>query len=189
MQPLDALLSKPEQRLMRAVIGRPERDYGTVELLEQMGTSRGAGSVVLKRWVDAGLLLERKLGNQRRLSANPQFVLFPELRKIVLKTIALTEPLAKALLPLADRLNQAFVFGSVAAGTDSSDSDVDLAVVGQVTLFDVSPLIDAVQAEVGRPIHLNVYSDAEWSSDDPILAKIKGGPRLDLMEALRGQAG
>ena len=188
MRPLDALLSKPEQRLMSMVLLRPDQDFGTLELLRRMGNSRGAGSTVLKRWVDSGLLRERKVGNQRRLSANPHFVLYPELQRIVLKTVGLTEPLAKALGPIAGRLTEAFVFGSVASGTDTSESDIDVAVVGDVDLFDISPLLDPVQGQLGRSVHVNVYSPLEWDADDPVLAAIKKGPRVDLMEAIRAEA-
>jgi len=189
MQPLDFLLSAPEQRLMGAVLQHPDRDFGTVELLDTMGSSRGAGSAVLKRWVESGFLLERRVGNQRRLIVNRQFVLYPELRNIVLKTIGLTEPLARALAPLGPRLTEAFVFGSVAAGTDTSESDIDLALVGDIDLFTVSPLLDAVQNELGRPVHANVYGNAEWRlAKDPVVAAIRKGPRLDLMESIRGQA-
>jgi uncharacterized protein len=173
---------------MGMVFSRPDQDFGTVELLKHMGNSRGAGSTVLKRWVDSGLLRERKVGNQRRLCANPQFLLYPQLRQIVLKTIGMTEPLARALAPVASRLTEAFVFGSVASGTDTSESDIDLAVVGEVDLFDISPLLDAAQAELGRTVHANVYSQQEWAAADPVLAVIKRGPRLDLMEAVRAQA-
>lgn len=189
MRPLDALLSQPEQRLMAAVLAHPEKDFGTVELLERMGTSRGAGSATLNRWVSAGLLRERRVGNHRRLAANPDFVLYPELRRIVLKTIGLAEPLARALAPIAHRLSTAFIFGSVAAGIDTSESDIDLAVVGDVDLFTISPLIDAAEREIERQVHVNVYSDKEWSSaEDPVLNAIKAGPRVDLMEALSEQA-
>ncbi|NIM42430.1 MAG: nucleotidyltransferase domain-containing protein [Hydrogenophaga sp.] len=188
MHPLDALLSPAEQRLMSTVLVRPDRDFGTLELLKRMGNSRSAGSTAIKRWVDAGLLRERKVGNQRRLSANPQFLLYPELRRMVLKTRGLTEPLAKALAPVADRLTQAFVFGSVASGNDTSESDIDLALVGDVDLFAVSPLLDDVQAELGRAIHVNLYSAKEWALDDPVLAVIKHGPRLELMEAIHAEA-
>lgn len=187
MRPLDALLSKPEQRLMSVVLVRPDQDFGTLELLKQMGSGRGSGSAVLKRWVEAGLLRERKVGNQRRLSANQQFVLYRELRQMVLKTVGLTDPLAKALAPLSDRLTDAFVFGSVAAGTDTSESDIDLVVVGDVDLFDVSPLLDAVQGDLGRSVHVNIYSPQEWASNDPVLAAIKNGPRVDLLEAIRAE--
>jgi len=188
MRPLDALLSKPEQRLMSVVLVRPDQDFGTLELLEHMGSGRGSGSAILKRWVDAGLLRERRVGNQRRLSANPQFVLYRELRQMVLKTVGLTDPLAKALAPVSDRLTDAFVFGSVASGTDTSESDIDVAVVGDVDLFDVSPLLDAAQGDLGRSVHASVYSSEEWASDDPVLAAIKKGPRVDLMEAIRAEA-
>ncbi len=188
MRPLDALLSKPEQRLMSLVLVRPEQDFGTLELLKHMGSGRGSGSAVLKRWLGSGLLRERKVGNQRRLSANPQFLLYRDLRRMILKTVGLADPLAKALAPLSDRLTDAFVFGSVASGTDTTESDIDLAVVGDVDLFDVSPLLDAVQSDLGRSVHVNVYSPQEWASDDPVLAAIKKGPRVDLMEAIRAEA-
>jgi predicted nucleotidyltransferase len=182
------LLSPSEQRLLNTVLRRPDGDFGTVELLDRMGSSRGAGSAVLNRWVACGLLRERKLGNQRRLSVNPQFLLYPEIRRMVLKTVGMTEPLARALAPLAHRLTEAFVFGSVAAGQDSSTSDIDLALVGDVNLFDVSPLADAAQAELERTVHVSIYSPAEWSrDDDPVLKAVREGPRLDLMEALHAQ--
>jgi len=190
MQPLDVLLSPAEQRLMKAVLLHPERDFGTVELLDRMGSSRSAGSAVLKRWVEGGLLRERRVGNQRRLAANPAFLLYPELRRMVVKTVGVAQPLARALRPLTRRLESAFVFGSVAAGTDSSESDIDLAVVGDITLFDISPLLDAAQAELGRPVHVNLYTAAEWArDDDPVLAAVRQGPRIDLMEALHAEAG
>ena len=187
MQPLDALFSKPEQRLLAQVLAHPERDFGTLELLRQMGNSRGAGSKVLDRWAAAGLLLERRVGNQRRFAANKDFLLYPELRRMVLKTVALTEPLAQALAPLAGKLTEAFVFGSVAAGRDHAGSDIDLALVGEVDLFDVSPLLDPLQADLGRPVHASVYSQQDWASDNPVLRSIRQSPRIDLMEALHGQ--
>jgi len=190
MPPLDALLSPPEQRLLTTLLGRPGQDFGTVELLDRMGNSRSAGSALLNRWVACGLLRERKLGNQRRLAMNAEFLLYPEIRRMVQKTVGMAEPLARALAPLAERLKEAFVFGSVAAGQDSSTSDIDLALVGDVNLFDVSPLVDAAQAELGRAVHVSLYSPEEWSHDgDAILLAIRNGPRLDLMEELRGQAG
>jgi predicted nucleotidyltransferase len=107
---------------------------------------------------------------------------------MVMKTVGLTEPLAKAMAPLFHRLADAFVFGSVATGSDNSESNIDVAVVGDVNMFDVSPLVDAAQAELGRPVHVNVYSEHEWALDDPIIVAIKRGPRVDLMAAIRAEA-
>ena len=189
MPPLDALFSASEQRLLGAVLSAPDREYGTLELLQHMGSSRSAGSALLLRWVEAGLLRERRVGNQRRLSANPEFLLYPELRRMALKTIGVAEPLTRALAPLAGQFSEAFVFGSVAAGVDTSASDIDLALVGDVDLFQVSPLLDAAQQELGRQVHASLYSATEWqATKDPVLTAIRNGPRVDLMEALRDSA-
>lgn len=189
MQPLDVLMSPAEQRLAGAVLLDPDREFGTVELLDRMGNSRSAGSALLQRWVNGGLLRERRVGNQRRLSANPAFLLYPELRRMALKTVGLAQPLARALAPVAPRIERAYVVGSVAAGTDSSTSDVDLVLVGDLNLFDVSPALDAAQAELGRPIHVSLYAPVEWASEtDPVIRALREGPRLDLMEALRAEA-
>jgi predicted nucleotidyltransferase len=186
MQVLDAFFSPSEQRLLATVLTHPDKDFGTLELLSQMGSSRSAGSALLKRWVESGLLQERRIGNQRRLAANPKFLLYPELRKIALKTVGLSQPLARALRPVVDKLQDAFVCGSVAAGKDTGDSDIDLVVVGNVDLFTVSPLLDPVEHELGRPIHVNVYSVDEWLlNNDAIIQQIKTGPRINLMGDLR----
>lgn len=189
MRPLDTFLSPTEQRLMGAVLAHPDRDYGTLELLGLIGNSRGAGSAVIKRWVASGLIRERHVGNQRRLSANPDFLLYPELRRMVFKTIGLVQPLVDALAPISTRIHEAFVFGSIASGTDTSHSDIDLAVIGDVDPFLVSPLLDAAQLELGRSIHASIYSEKEWTvTKDPVVKAIKNGPRLDLTGALRDKA-
>ena len=190
MRPLDALLSEPAQRLLAKVLPDPSQDFGTLELLSAMGTSRGAGSTLLKRWVHAGLLNERRVGNQRRISANPRFILYTELRSIALKTVALAQPLAIALVSVADRVKEAFIFGSFAAGKDTSESDIDLAVVGDLDLFSLSPLLDSAEIQIGRHIHVNIYSESEWSStNDAVIRSIKGGPRIDLTEVMHAQTG
>lgn len=105
-----------------------------------------------------------------------------------MKTVGLAHPLVTALTPFAEKLKEAFVFGSVAKGTDSSTSDIDLALVGSVDLFEVSPILDQLEKELGRPVHANIYSEEEWlSTADPVLNAIKSGPRIDLTGELHGK--
>jgi predicted nucleotidyltransferase len=180
ISPLDAFLTKPEQRLLGAVLLRPERDFGTLELLAISGSSRSAGSSIIKRLVEAGALIEKRVGNQRRLSANAGFLLYPELRRMVLKTLGLAEPLARVLQPIAGRIEQAFIFGSVASGKDTSESDIDLAVIGDVDLFTVSPLLDEVEKEIGRRVRVSLYSPKEWAEGRVAYESIKNGPRIQV---------
>lgn len=68
------------------------------------------------------------MGSQKFYQANRASPIFAEILGIVRKTFGLVEPLREALMPAADALRVAFVYGSVAAGTDTDQSDIDLMV-------------------------------------------------------------
>ena len=67
--------------------------------------------------------------DQKHFQANTASPLFAELRGIVLKTVALAEPLRTALKPLSSSIRAAFVYGSVAKATDWATSDIDLMII------------------------------------------------------------
>ena len=90
----------------------------------------------------------------------------------------------RALEPFGDDIQQAFVFGSVAKGSDHGRSDIDLAVIGRVTLREVTNVLLDLEQELGRPIHLNLYDPEEWEeliSSDRVMAQIAEGPKLELI--------
>lgn len=62
------------------------------------------------------------------------------------------------------RVRVAFVYGSVARGEETSSSDVDLMVIGQVSLKDLAPALTRAEQSLGRPVNATVYSPAEWTS-------------------------
>ena len=60
-----------------------------------------------------------------------------------MKTVGLTEPIRKMLKPYSDKIKTAFVYGSVAKGTDTARSDIDLMVTGDELSY--SELYTALQ--------------------------------------------
>lgn len=81
----------------------------------------------------------------------------------------LSERIVTALAAFAD-LRLAFVFGSVAAGIDTADSDVDVAVLGRaaLTTADRLQLTAAIADATGRPVDLvDLYSAGE-----PLLGQV-----------------
>ena len=69
-----------------------------------------------------GLLTVEHVGNQKRYRANPDAPIHDELVSIVRKTFGLATPLQDALSPLAGQIHAAFVYGSVAKGSDTAAS-------------------------------------------------------------------
>jgi predicted nucleotidyltransferase len=76
----------------------------------------------------------------------------------------LHDVLASALQPLADLLEVAFVFGSMAKSTETSHSDVDVMLIGSVTFSQVVNALYDAQATLGREINPKVMSRLEWQS-------------------------
>ena len=160
----DALFTKTQQRVMRVLIGQPERSFYATELIRDAATGSGAAQRELAKLEASGLIMARRLGNQKHYQANPASPLFSELRNIVLKTVGLAEPLRDALKPLSSAVRAAFVYGSVAKSTDQSASDIDLMIISDsLTYGEVFGALERVTRTVGRKINPTVYTAAEFS--------------------------
>ena len=90
--------------------------------------------------------------------------MFEELRGLVLKTVAMVEPIRKALEPLANKITLALLYGSVAKGTDTAASDIDLLVVADhLTLEDVYSALAPAEAGLDRKISPTLYTSKEFA--------------------------
>jgi len=70
--------------------------------------------------------------------------------------------IARSLSELRDRISVAFIFGSSARDEQRAESDIDLMVIGNVTLRDLAPSLRRAEQELGRPVNAIVYSREEW---------------------------
>lgn len=179
----DAILTKTQQRVLGALFGHPERSFYASELIRDAGTGSGAAQRELARLEESGLVVARRIGNQKHYQANANSPLFDELRNIVLKTVGLAEPLRQALKPVASDIRAAFVFGSVAKATDRAGSDVDLMVVSDTLSYgEAFGALDRVSRTLGRHVNPTVYSVAEFSkrakSENAFVTRVLGGPKV-----------
>ncbi|HUH01167.1 MAG TPA: nucleotidyltransferase domain-containing protein, partial [Kofleriaceae bacterium] len=138
-----ALFSKVQQRVLALVFGHPERSFYLSEILKAVNSGTGAVERELSRLERSGLVSVQRIGNQKHYRANARSPIFDELHSLVMKTAGLAEPLRQSLMPYADRIKAAFVYGSVAKGSDTAQSDVDLMVVGDG--LDYAKLYAALQ--------------------------------------------
>src|SRR6202140_4913512 len=158
-----ALFSNVQGRVLALIFGHPERSFYMSEIVRNVRSGTGAVERELSRLQRSGLVSVERIGNQKHFRANHQSPIFAELQSIVIKTVALTGPLGKALEPHSDRITAAFVYGSVAKGTDTARSDIDLMVIGDA--LDYSELYAALQdAEdaLCRKVSPTFLSLKEW---------------------------
>jgi len=152
-QPIELMFGTYRRQLLATLLLRPDERFHVRELGRMTGFSPGSIHRELKAMADTGLLLRSHVGNQVLYQANRDCPIFEELAAIFRKTIGLATLLQDALLGLSDKIDLAFVFGSMATGRQSSASDVDVMVLGDLELLDVVKALSPLQPVLGREIN------------------------------------
>jgi len=133
----------------------------------------------------AGVLVSHDVGRQVIYRLNPDCPVYGELRSILRKTVGLVNALRLALEPLSDRIEQAYVYGSHAQGEERVDSDVDLMIVGTVTLRELSSPLREAGRSLHRVINPTLYTSEayaeELEKDDSFVTRVHNGKRLNLI--------
>ena len=93
----NALFSKVQQRVLALIFGHPERSFYMSEIVRNVSSGTGAVERELSRLQRSGLVSLDRIGNQKHYRANRGSPVFEELQSLVVKTVALTEPLGELL--------------------------------------------------------------------------------------------
>ncbi len=178
-----ALFTPVQQRVLGLLFGQPQRRYQGNELIRLARSGTGAAHRAVTRLAEVGLVTVERVGNQKHYQANRQSPIFEELHGLMAKTAGLALPLQEALAPLAKKIDAAFVYGSVAKGTDRAGSDVDLMVISRNLAY--GKLYEALQkAEkvLARTVNPNLMAPDEWRKEraerDSFAARIAAQPKI-----------
>jgi len=179
----NALFSKVQQRVLALIFGHPERSFYTSEIVRSVRSGTGAVERELSRLRHSGLVSVERIGNQKHYQANHQSPIFEELHSLVLKTVALTEPLRQSLERHADKIKTAFVYGSVVKDTDTAQSDIDLMVIGdELNYAELYTALQNAESILHRKVSPIFLSPEDWrrkaSRKDSFVAKINALPKI-----------
>lgn len=185
-----ALFSDSQSRVFRWVFGQPERSYHLNELRRLTGLGSASLQRELGKLAAAGLVRSERVGNLRVFQANTESPVYEELAGLTRKTLGVQPQLQEALAPIHAKLDLAFIYGSVAKGTDTAKSDVDVMLIGKgLLLSDVLELLLPVESQLGRRINPTLYTPAEYKrrrgQKDSFLNRVLAQPVIPLIgEAL-----
>lgn len=183
----DALFTITQQRVLALLFGQPDRQFFVSELVRLTKSGSGAVQRELQRLAASGLVSVTRIGRQKHYQANPDCPVYHELIGIVRKTVAMAEPIRRALEPLANRIALAMIYGSVLQGTDTATSDVDLLITADgVMLEELYAALGPVEASLDRKINPTLYTVQEFnarrSAGNTFLNHVFAGKHLVLIE-------
>ena len=156
------LFGKARQALLSLVFSRADETHLQEDLIRQAALGRGAVQRELEFLARAGIVRRTLRGRQVYFQANPDCPIYPELRGLIVKTAGVADVLRAALAPLAERIRAAFIYGSIARGTERRASDVDIMVIGDVSFAETAEALGRAQEAIGREINPSVYPPEEF---------------------------
>lgn len=182
------LFGKTRRAVLTLLFGQPDRWFYLRELARLTGISPGSLQRELGLLGQADLIERTRDGNRVTYRANRGHPVFAELRSIVQKTCGLPRLLQEALSHLADEIDFAAVYGSMAKGTDHARSDVDLLIVGSIQLGEATAAVAPVERKVDREIGLRVFTTSEFEdrlvAEDAFLGRVLSGPLTPILGEL-----
>jgi predicted nucleotidyltransferase len=179
----DALFTPVQQRVLGLLFGQPERRFQSAELIRLAKGGVGAVHRQLARLAASDLVTVTRTGNQKHYQARRDSPVFEELHKLIVKTVGVAEPLRQALGRRTGAIRAAFVYGSLAKGTDRARSDIDLMVISDSLRYsDLFETLQAAEAVLGRTINPTVMTVAQWRArrarGDSFAARVAGQSRV-----------
>jgi predicted nucleotidyltransferase len=194
---LDALFPETRAKMLAATLLQPERKWYLTELAAFLHTRPSSLQREVNALSKAGILEHWRDGRRVYLKPDTDSPVFADLKSLFEKTAGVVPVLQRELKGFGTRIPVAFLYGSVARSQESSESDVDLMIVGAVGLSDLTAMLRRVERVLGRAVNPTVFSQAEFArrvrGGDHFLTTVLGDAKVfvkgseDELEAVAGE--
>lgn len=129
------------------------------DLEEEFGESTNAIRIELNRFENAGMLQSEVSGNKKIFKANITHPLFSDLHNILLKYTGIDQIIEKVISRLGG-VDQAYVTGRLARGTDSPVIDICIVGTGIDKIY-LTKLVEKTEKLLQRKVRHIVIAPAE----------------------------
>jgi len=177
------IFRSPEQeRLLAELFLFAQEPLTLSELARRTQTSMGGVHKEVERLEAAGLVTSTPSGRSRLVEANQASPVYGDLRGLLTKTLG-PAPLLREALSGIDGVSEAFIFGSWADPNELAPRDIDLMIIGDPELDEVYDAASSVEAQIGRPVNVAIFSASEWDNADGAFERnVKTRPKVSLDE-------
>lgn len=180
----DFMLSKVRVKLIELFFSNPSEMWYVRELTRLIDEEINAIRRELARMIDTGLLQSENRGNRLYYRLNPHYEFFQELLTLVAKTTGLGGEIKKNRKKMGN-VEYVLFSGQFARFGQRSNTDVDILIVGDVVLPELTALVKKEEEKRGYEINYTVISREEFmfrkERRDPFLKEILSGSRVMIL--------
>ena len=153
--------SRIRRELLALFYTNPGQKYYLRELSRLLDCSVGSLRRELLKFQEDGLFLTERRGNLVFYSLNTGHPLYGEMKGIVAKTVGVVGSLKQALKSVPC-VQVAFIYGSFASNRENPTSDIDVFIIGDASLMELSKVLRGVQKRLMREINTTLYARDEY---------------------------
>ena len=179
------LFGKSMRAILALLYGRPEQRFYVREIARAAGTPPSSLQRDLAALAAAGVIERRENGRQVYYQADPACPIFAELKAIVTKTFGVADFVRELLRPHEKRIRAAFIYGSVAKGTEAPGSDIDIMVIGDLPPSALAEELQTIYDQLNRKYSLNTWSVEEFArlstQENHFVSRVLQGPLIWLI--------
>ncbi len=154
--------SESRAKIFELLFNGENPDYYLRELARLSGISIRAIQNEIHHLCLLDLLVMRKDGNRNYYQANSNHPIYSDLVSLVKKTSGIIFELEEIFKD--SKVEVAGVFGSFGTKKEKGSSDIDLLVIGDLSLRRFSKMIQGLEERFGREINPHIYTKLEFGS-------------------------
>ena len=177
----DFIISRVRVKLLKIFFDNPSEMYYVRQLTRMTTEEINAVRRELTRMDQVGMVKKEKRGNRIYYFVNPSYDFFEDLLGLVVKSTGLGLGLRQNRMKLG-KIKFAMFSGKFVRRKDRDPNDVDLLVVGDVVLPELSVLIQKEQERLKTEINYTVMTEHEFmfrkNRRDPFLLTILSKSRM-----------
>lgn len=186
MNPFIKLFPNPSLVDVLAVfLTHPDESFYQSYVVEFTGHALVQVQRALKRLEETGLIEKFKSGNRSYYKANQKHPAFQDIKNALLKTILFGDLLKEALNSIRKNIKFSFIYGSLASGKESSNSDIDIFIIGELGIRDIANILSEAGGKLGREINPTIYPEKEFKKKikekNPFIKEILHKPKIWLI--------
>jgi len=157
------LHSKARQRLLLYYFTNPQACHHLRDLAQRLDVDPSNLSKELSHLEKEGLFISETEGRQKYFHLNRDYALFPEVKRIVEKTIGIGHILGETLKTI-EGVEEAWLYGSFAKNQQDVVSDIDILVIGSPEATVLAESLRPLERRLGREINYTVLTRKEFDT-------------------------
>ncbi|MCW4013058.1 MAG: nucleotidyltransferase domain-containing protein [Candidatus Bathyarchaeota archaeon] len=138
----------------------PERQFYIREISRETQIPYGMVYKELDNLEQLGIITSQKKGKITLLQVNKETPYYEDLRNLIMKTTGIANIIQNHVKH--PEIAYLLIFGSIASGKDTPESDIDLMIIGDISEKELIEEADEIEKNIGREINYILWTHTEF---------------------------